>query len=47
MDWTYTGKCTTAIDNQAQNWNPQEQRRRGNPRMSWKKTVIEEAGKSG
>jgi hypothetical protein len=40
-------KGPTAIENQALNWNPQGQRRRGRPRMTWKRTVAEEAGKAG
>jgi hypothetical protein len=36
----------TAIENQALNWNPQGQGRRGRPRMTWKRTVVEEAGKA-
>jgi hypothetical protein len=48
--WKWIGhtlrKSPTAIENQALNWNPQGQRRRGRPRMTWKRTVVEEGGKA-
>jgi hypothetical protein len=40
-------KVPPAIENQALNCNPQGQRRRGRPRMTWKRTVAEGAGKVG
>jgi hypothetical protein len=40
-------KGATAIENQTLNWNPQEQQRKGRPRMTCKRTVAEEAGKAG
>jgi hypothetical protein len=40
-------KGPTAIKNQALNWNPKGQRKRGRPRMTWKRTVVEEARKAG
>jgi hypothetical protein len=49
--WKWIGhtlrKGPTAIKNHALNWNPQGQQRRGRPRMTWKRTVVEEAGKAG
>jgi hypothetical protein len=49
--WTWIGhtvrKGPTAIENQALNWNPQGQRRRERPRMTWKRKVAEEAGEAG
>jgi hypothetical protein len=48
--WKWIGqtlrKGPTAIENQALNGTPQGQRRRGRPRMTWKRTVAEEAGKA-
>jgi hypothetical protein len=47
--WKWTGhtlrRGPTATENRALNWNTQEQRRGGRPRMTWKITVVEEAGK--
>jgi hypothetical protein len=49
--WKWIGhtlqKGPTAIENQALKWNPQGQWSRGRPRMTWKRTVVEEAGKAG
>jgi hypothetical protein len=39
-------KVPHAIENRALNCNPQGQRRRGRPRMTWKRRVAEEAGKA-
>jgi hypothetical protein len=48
--WKWIGytlrKHSTAIENQALNWNPQGQRRRGRPRTILKRTVVEEVGKA-
>jgi hypothetical protein len=42
--WKWIGhtlrKRLTAIENEALNWNPQGQRRRGRPWMIWKRTVT-------
>jgi hypothetical protein len=48
--WKWIGynlrKGPTAIEVRALNWNPRGHRRRGRPRMTWKRTVVEEAGKA-
>jgi hypothetical protein len=48
--WKWTGhtleKGPTAIENQVLIWNPHGQQRRRKPRMTWKRTVAEKAGKT-
>ena len=43
MDWPYTQKKTEgAVEKQALDWNPQGARRRGRPRITWKRSIEDE-----
>ena len=42
MDWPYTQKKGGAVEKQALDWNPQGVRRRGRPRITWKRSIKEE-----
>jgi hypothetical protein len=45
LDRSYSEEGDESITKQALDWNPQGARSRGKPKKTWKKTVLEEAGK--
>jgi hypothetical protein len=45
MDLSYTKKRRWEIPKAALLWNPQESRKRGRPKNSWRRSVIKEAGR--
>ena len=47
LDGHTSRKDNESIEKTALDWNPQEDRRRGRPRQTWRRTVAEEIEKEG